>query len=72
MEKERTLYRKGGTYLIRDEEQVLPGDPYYDKYLTDIIGAETIHLIEEYHKKSTAVLFECLVTCTSHAVRTDS
>jgi arylsulfatase A len=51
MGKERTLYRKGGTCLIRDEERVSPDDPYYNEYLTDIIGAETIRLIEEYHKQ---------------------
>jgi len=48
---ERTLYRKGGTCLIRNDEQVLPDDPYYNEYLTDVIGAETIRLIDQYHKQ---------------------
>jgi N-acetylgalactosamine-6-sulfatase len=48
MGQERTLYRRGGTCLIRDEEQVGPDDPYYDDYWTDIIGAETVRLIDQF------------------------
>jgi arylsulfatase A-like enzyme len=51
MGKERSLYRKGGTCLIRDEERVLPDDPYYNEYLTDIIGADVIRSIEKYHEQ---------------------
>jgi N-acetylgalactosamine-6-sulfatase len=52
MGRERTLYRRGGTCLIRDEKRVGPDDPYYDGYLTDIIGAETIRLIDRFHRES--------------------
>ena len=51
MGKERMLYRKGGTCMIRDEERVLPDDPYYNEHLTDIIGTDTIRSIEKYHKR---------------------
>ena len=51
--KERMLYRKGGTCLIRNEKEVSHDDPFYNQYLTDIIGNETINLIEKYHKQET-------------------
>lgn len=49
--RERTLYRKGGTCLIRDEKQVGPDDPYHDMHFTDINGAESVRLIEQFHKQ---------------------
>ena len=49
--RERTLFRKGGTCLIRDEKQVGPDDPYYDMHFTDINGAESVRLIEQFHKQ---------------------
>ena len=51
MGKERTLYRQGGTCLIRDEQQVGSDDPYYDDYLTDIIADESIRQIDGFHRQ---------------------
>lgn len=48
MGRERTLYREGGTCLIRDEENVPPSDPYYHRHFTDINGDETVRLIEQF------------------------
>jgi len=48
MGRERMLYRKGGTCLIRDEENVPPGDPHYRRHFTDINGDETVRLIEQF------------------------
>lgn len=47
--RERTLYRKGGTCLLRDEQPVRADDPYYDMYWTDIIGEHTTKLIRQFH-----------------------
>jgi len=49
--RERTLFRKGGTCLIRDEKQVGPDDPYYNMHFTDINGTESVRLIEEFSKQ---------------------
>ena len=51
MGKERTLFRKGGTCLFRNDKVVGKDDPYYPMYLTDIFGDESVRLIEDYHKK---------------------
>ncbi|MBN1912601.1 MAG: sulfatase-like hydrolase/transferase [Pirellulales bacterium] len=51
MLRNRTLYRKGGTCLLRNEKAVPPDDPYYPQHLTDIIGDETVRLIGEYAAK---------------------
>lgn len=50
MGRERTLFRKGGTCLFRDEKVVGEDDPYYSMYWTDIIGDESVRLIEEFHQ----------------------
>ncbi len=50
MGADRTLYRKGGTCLIRNEKQVTPDDPYYSMHFTDINGDETVRLIRDYSK----------------------
>lgn len=50
MGRERTLFRKGGTCLLRDETVVGKDDPYYPMYLTDIYGDESVRLIEKFHK----------------------
>ena len=47
--RERTLYRKGGTCLLRDERPVGTDDPYYDMHWTDIIGGHTVKLIRQFH-----------------------
>lgn len=44
----RTLYRQGGTCLIRDEKQVTADDPYYDQHFTDINGRETLRLLRHF------------------------
>ncbi len=50
MARDRVLYREGGKCLLRDDKTVGPDDPYYNMYLTDIIGEETIRLIKKIHK----------------------
>ncbi len=46
----RRLYRDGGTCLIRDERQVGPDHPYYNRHFTDINGDETMALIRRFQK----------------------
>jgi len=48
--KKKQMYRKGGTCLLRDDKLIGPEDPYYNKYLTDINGDETIHHINTCHE----------------------
>lgn len=55
MGAERVLYRKGGTCLLRDDAEVKPDDPYYNMYLTDIIGAEAVRQIKRYHEENRPV-----------------
>lgn len=38
MGKERTLFRKGGTVLLRDDQHVVEPDPYFPKHFTDANG----------------------------------
>ncbi len=45
----RTLYRKGGTCLLRDEMPVGPDDPYYEKHFTDANGDFALEMIERLH-----------------------
>ncbi|MGI9242153.1 MAG: sulfatase family protein, partial [Verrucomicrobiales bacterium] len=49
MGRERTLFRKGGTCLVRDEVPVGKDDPYFPMYLTDVFGDESVRLIEKFH-----------------------
>ncbi len=49
--KEKMLYRKGGTCLIRDERSVPPTDPYYPMHFTDIVGDEAVRMIDQFHKQ---------------------
>lgn len=51
MGRERTLFREGGTCLIRDEIPVGKDHPYYPMYLTDIFGDESVRLIKDFHSK---------------------
>ena len=46
----RTLYRQGGTCLIRDKQQVTKDDPYFDQHFTDINGRETLRLLKQFHQ----------------------
>ncbi len=45
MIKERTLYRRGGTCLLRDDQPVGSDDPYFNMYFTDILADEAIRQI---------------------------
>jgi arylsulfatase A-like enzyme len=47
--EERRLYADGGTCLLRDDAPVTADDPYYRMHLTDIIGAESVRLVEQFH-----------------------
>ena len=51
MGKARTLYRQGGTCLIRDEQRVEPTDPYFAKHFTDINGDYAVEMIERFHRE---------------------
>jgi N-acetylgalactosamine-6-sulfatase len=45
MIKQKILFRKGGTCLLRDDRKVGPDDAYYTMHFTDILGDEAIRLI---------------------------
>ena len=47
MGKQRTLYREGGTVLLRDDQKVTQDDPYYKKHLTDANGDYAVEMIEK-------------------------
>lgn len=49
MGRDRTLHRKGGTCLLRDDARVGPDDPYYPMHFTDILGEEAIRQIRLAH-----------------------
>src|SRR4051794_13669683 len=49
MIRQRTLYNKGGTCLLRDDRPVGADDPYYKMHFTDILGDEPIRLIRDSH-----------------------
>ncbi len=48
MGKERTLFRKGGTILLRNDRRVGKDDPFYPKHLTDANGDFTMQMIEKH------------------------
>lgn len=48
MGRKQTLYRQGGTVLIRNDQQVGKEDPYYSKHLTDANGDFAVELIEKF------------------------
>jgi N-acetylgalactosamine-6-sulfatase len=47
MGRERTIFRKGGTVLLRDDQKVDESDAYFSKHLTDANGDYTMDLIEK-------------------------
>lgn len=47
----RTLFRKGGTCLIRDEKPVPETDRYFPMHWEDINGDESVRLIEKFHRE---------------------
>lgn len=44
----RTLYREGGTCLLRDDRPVGPDDPDYRRHFTEIVGDESLRLIRRF------------------------
>ncbi|WP_353620802.1 sulfatase family protein [Rhodopirellula sp. JC639] len=48
MGRERTLFRKGGTVLLRNDQRVGEDDPYFSKHLTDANGDFAIEMIESF------------------------
>ena len=47
MGRERTLFRNGGTVLMRDDQKISADDPYYSKHLTDANGDFALELIDK-------------------------
>ncbi len=48
MGRERTLFREGGTVLLRNEQRVPEEDPYFSKHLTDANGDFAVEMIEKF------------------------
>ncbi|GAB5559306.1 MAG: sulfatase-like hydrolase/transferase [Synoicihabitans sp.] len=49
MGRDRTVFRQGGTVLIRDDQRISPEDPYYTKHFTDANGDYAVELIEKFN-----------------------
>ncbi len=52
MGRNQTLFRKGGTVLLRNDQQVGEKDPYYSKHLTDANGDFAVEMIEKFAAKN--------------------
>lgn len=53
MGRKKVIYREGGTCLLSNEKKVGKENPYYNMYLTDILGEEAIRLIDDsQHNKN--------------------
>jgi len=48
MGRNRTLFREGGTVLLRNDQHVGEDDPYYSKHLTDANGDFAVEMIEKF------------------------
>ena len=48
MGRSRTLYREGGTCLLRDGVTVPESDPYYSRHFTDVNGDYAVELIRRF------------------------
>lgn len=48
MGKERTIFRKGGTVLLRNDQRITEDDPYYAKHFTDANGDFATEMIEKF------------------------
>ncbi len=48
MGSDRTIFRQGGTVLLRDDQHVPASDPYFAKHLTDANGDYAIDLIKQF------------------------
>ena len=44
----KTLFRQGGTVLLRNDEHVAKDDPFYTKHLTDANGDFSVQMIEKF------------------------
>ena len=51
MGREKTIFRQGGTALLRNGQKVTKDDPYFAKHLTDANGDYAIELIEKFSKE---------------------
>lgn len=51
MGRNRTLFREGGTCLLRDGERVPPSDPYYSRHFTDVNGDYAVELIRRFARE---------------------
>lgn len=51
MGREKTIFRQGGTALLRNGQKVTKDDPYFSKHLTDANSDYAIELIEKFSKK---------------------
>lgn len=51
MGSDRTLFRKGGTVLMRDDQKISGDDPYYAKHFTDANGDYAVEMIEQLAKE---------------------
>jgi arylsulfatase A len=50
MGSNQTLFRKGGTVLMRNDQKISPDDPYYSKHFTDANGDYAVEMIEKLAK----------------------
>ena len=48
MGREKTLFRQGGTVLLRNDQRIAKDDPYHPKHFTDANGDYAVELIEEF------------------------
>ena len=48
MGRDRTLFREGGTVLMRNDKQIGKDDPYYTKHFTDANGDFAVEMIEKF------------------------
>lgn len=51
MGRERTLFRKGGTVLLRNGRRISENDSYYAKHFTDANGDYAVELIEQFTER---------------------
>jgi len=59
MGADRTLFRQGGTVLLRDGERVGPEDPASAKHLTDANGDFCVELIERFAASGQPFFLNC-------------
>ncbi len=48
MGRDRTVFREGGTVLIRNDQHISGNDPYFKKHFTDANGDHAVELIERF------------------------